>query len=300
MRPRSEHRIAFFISTGRCGTQWLAKFLGEMYSDLCRATHEPVFAEYEPKRMLRSADSEILDCYNRTVQLHVSEIWATVSEKTYIETGWPCYPALPMLIRQFGGALRLVHLVRHPVRAAMSMATHNVYARNDWIRKAAITPFDAGVVCKDWREGWEDMSAYEKCLFWWTEINLYALEVQERWPELDILFLRFEDLFGESDEALRGLVRHLGLPLRKEFTDNRSVIVDDYVFGFDPIDWKAIFRYDKTLKLTEKFGYQLSDGIREQLRDRYFSPELMRLRENNRGRMGKIVKAVRRLGRKWH
>jgi hypothetical protein len=44
----------FVLSTGRCGTQWLAKNLTDHYGDLLAVTHEPHQREYLPRRCWES------------------------------------------------------------------------------------------------------------------------------------------------------------------------------------------------------------------------------------------------------
>ena len=38
-------RATFFLSTGRCGTQWLAASLAEHYGDMATVDHEPMSAD---------------------------------------------------------------------------------------------------------------------------------------------------------------------------------------------------------------------------------------------------------------
>jgi len=64
----------FFLSTGRCGTQWLQKTLAAAYPDTAVATHEPVRGAYEPKLYLRAYDKldELLS--SEEVSKHLSYI----------------------------------------------------------------------------------------------------------------------------------------------------------------------------------------------------------------------------------
>lgn len=160
----------FFLSTGRCGTQWLYRTLGRVYSRAAVVTHEPIGTAYQPKQYLRAYDRMGELAAIRAVSKHLSDIKKILKSRAYIETGWPCYPALPLMISQLNENVRVVHLVRHPIHVALSLATHNVYKRQVWVSRGAIDPFDPGVVQKQLADKWSEMGIYEKCLFWWTEI----------------------------------------------------------------------------------------------------------------------------------
>jgi hypothetical protein len=260
----------FFLSTGRCGTQWLQEALSARYPDVAVATHEPVTDAYEPKRYLRAYDKldELLS--TPAVANHLAEIRQTLKSKTYIETGWPCYPALPLIIDQLDGRVRIVHLVRHPVFVALSLATHRIYERDDWISHAAISPSDPGTVQRELADGWAGMSMYEKCLFWWTEINLYALELRQRRPDIEFTLVRYEDLFGPSEQTLERLIGFMGLGYDPALRELRSRGVDRYHLKAPPMDWKLVFKYSRTVALAKEFGYEFSDGSTPYISKRYF------------------------------
>ena len=57
---------------------------------------------------------------------HIARIGRAV--RPYAETGWPLFPALPLLAARFPERLRIVHLTRHPVPSALSHLAHGSYA----------------------------------------------------------------------------------------------------------------------------------------------------------------------------
>jgi sulfotransferase family protein len=260
----------FFLSTGRCGTQWLQKTLAAAYPDTAVVTHEPVRGAYEPKLYLRAYDKldELLS--SEEVSKHLSYIREVLKSKTYIETGWPCYPALPLLMDQLDGRVRVVHLVRHPVHVALSLSTHKVYERQDWISRSAISPSDRGVVQKGLADVWAEMGMYEKCLFWWTEINLYALELKERRPDIEFRLVRYEDLFGPDTQALEDLTRFMSLAYDPSIQESRLENVDRYHWKTPPVDWELIFKYERTVALAEQLGYDFNDLSPPHIATRYF------------------------------
>jgi hypothetical protein len=189
-----------------------------------------------------------------------------------------------------------VHLVRNPVFTAFSLATHVVYDRDDWIARGAITPHDPGVVQKELRSSWKQMSMYEKCLFWWTEINLYGLELAREHPDVPYLLVRYEDLFAPgAPETLRRMVEHCGLPFHEALAAAREQTVDGFRQKAEPADWDLIFRYPRTVALARELGYPLDRGqggtIEDRVSERY---QVRGLRERLRGRWHGLR---RRLGR---
>lgn len=262
----------FFLSTGRCGTQWLQKTLAAAYPDAAVVTHEPIRGAYEPKAYLRAHDKLTGLLSSEEVSRHLSHIREILKSKTYIETGWPCYPAIPLIIDQLNGRVRIVHLVRHPVYVALSLATHKVYEeRQDWISRAAISPFDRGVVQKELADDWITMGMYEKCLFWWTEINLYALELKERRPDIEFSLVRYEDLFDSNTQTLENLIRFMNLAYEPSIQEFRLKNVDRYRWKSPPVDWKLIFKYARTIALAKQFGYDFSDLSPPHFATRYFN-----------------------------
>jgi hypothetical protein len=264
----SAHHATFFLSTGRCGTQWLASSLGKTYADSAVVTHEPVYAAYRPKQFLRSQRTDAL-LEVEEIRAHVEWIEQLLSSHSYIEAGWPCYPGAPMFLDRFGRRAKFVHLVRNPVPTALSLATHQVYGKDGWVTPAAIDPFDPGVIQKDLGGAWSAMTEYEKCLFWWTEVNLYALEFTREHPEVPVYRVRYEDLFTSPD-ALTGLLEFLELDAHQFDRGQVSVVVDRFQWKDAAYDWKSIFKYPRTRELAESLGYSLTDVTSSKLSARYF------------------------------
>lgn len=259
----------FFLSTGRCGTQWLQQALAATYPGEAVVTHEPVRRAYDQKSYLRAYDrlDELLS--SAEVSRHLTFLEETLTSKTYIETGWTSYPALPLIADRVG-RMRIVHLVRHPVHVALSLVTHRVYERDDWVSRAALSPFDHGVVQKELAGDWARMGMYERCLFWWTEINLYALELRERLPGVEFALFRYEDLFGPDEQPLVDLTRFLGLAYDPSLSELRSKTVDTYHWTSPAVEWTHVLKYARTLALAKQFGYDLAGLSAPQIEARYF------------------------------
>ena len=247
-------RATFFLSTGRCGTQWFHDTLPKVCGGGAVITHEPLLGDYRPKRHLRNAAGLAEDA---RFQAHLSEVTRLLDDgRPYIETGWPCDPAVPLFVDRLGNRAGFVHLVRNPVNVALSLATHRVYARDDWIGTGALDPFDPGVVQKDLAARWEGMTDYERTLFWWTEVNLYIEELKRECPDHEFLLVRYEDFFDPlNDEPVQALGRFVGLSDDAALDRHRARNVDRFRYVMPPVDWELIFDYPVTCALAERLGY---------------------------------------------
>ena len=279
--------VTFCLSTGRSGTQWLAAALEKFYPDVTTATHEPVGVSYHPRRFLRMGGVMHEMPQIPRVREHIARIQKLALEKPYIETGWPCFAAVPFLAQVFGENLRLVHIVRHPVKAALSMQTHGYYqGREDAGSKLGqLTPFDPGVVQSHYAKSWEQMTPYEKCLFHWTEINLYAEELFRAYPNVPQLRIPSEDLFSAECSGLKKLLEFLSLPLRPEIVAFAQTRVDRFRLKTSlNVDWEAVFRHPETVALSERLGYRFDGLDTRALRSRYAETVLGRLKRVYRER----------------
>ena len=264
----------FFISTGRCATQWLAKVLSKIYADRAVVTHEPIGPHYQPKNFFRAYDR--LEKLQRipAVEKHLTWLSSFPENKVYIETGWPCFAAIPLLCNLLEGKIKLVHLFRHPVHTSISLVTHNFYRsdirNDDYIKLAQLDPFTLGIIQKDYQNRWEKMTPYEKCLFQWTEINLYAIELNERFREVPFLQIKMEDLLKADSEAIESLLNFLNLPFRSTIKETLDLCIDSHQHRTTlNLDWQQIFNHSGTLSLARQLGYDFKELDRKVLFERY-------------------------------
>jgi hypothetical protein len=264
----------FVLSTGRCGTQWLAKNLIEHYGDLLAVTHEPYGHEYRPRQLL-SIDEPDQWPTRALLDRHLAAIEKDLESRPYVECGWQCYGPLPYFAMRLGARLQVVHLVRHPVPTAASLSTHLYYhPRREQLNEQALpTPWDAGVAMPEYRERWAAMSRFEKCLYFWAEINLLALrlgwQLGPPW-----LRLRSEDLFG--GDGLGRLLEFLGLPRREAISAARQQPYDAYAQGTRvrlEAELKTIADHPRVVALARTLGYDALDFDRDRLMARYVIPD---------------------------
>ena len=123
-------RAIFVLSTGRCGTQWLNYIFSKYYSDELHTTHEPLNNAYHPRKQLnRSSTKTYLNYAPSEVLDHINFISNTLSEKIYLETGYPCWSSIKYFLDIFKQHIKVIHLTREPLNLAQSWMTLGAYQR---------------------------------------------------------------------------------------------------------------------------------------------------------------------------
>jgi hypothetical protein len=242
----------FFLSTGRCGTQWLAANLAREYGGEIRVEHEPLQLEYEPRRMLAPGAEP-----SPAARAHVEEVRRTLAERPYVECGHPCWSSLPWIAEALAGHVRIVHLVRHPAAMAASWVSRGAYIPPilpHLPQRILISPFDAGVSFPEYRDRWPAMLPFEKCLLYWAEVNAFALRLEQRRPA-PWLRLPYEDLFAEA--GAEELIEFLDLPPRPGFLAARATREDAWrSLPESTCDPALLERHPEIIALAEKLGYR--------------------------------------------
>jgi len=268
------NHATFVLSTGRCGTQWLAAVLADAFPDRLDVEHEPLHARYLPRQALGllragSASTSPPD----VVLQHADAIETHLASRPYIECGHPCWSSLPWLAQRFSGRIRIVHLVRHPVPTSCSWLTHTAYQPPllpHLAEKVLLSPFDEGVCFPEYRERWPRMLPFEKCLYYWAEVNALALQLQSR-TAVPWLRLRFEDMF--EGEGLTQLLTFLDLPSSECLHARRGERIDAhhaYLAAPEQID--VLAQHPRVVELAQRFGYPLATADEAALARRYLVP----------------------------
>jgi hypothetical protein len=263
--------VVAFLSTGRCGTQWLTTALRELYPGL-DAEHEPLGPLYAPRRYFRRYEDPAAILEVSEVARHLERIAS--STRTYVETGWPLFPVLPLLALAFRERLRVVHLTRHPVPSSLSHLAHQSYAgspRDDaYTKLATLGPEDPGVFQAHYAESWEQLSPYEKCLFWWTEVHLFGLELPGQVDHVPVLRIKSEDLLSGRRAPLERLADFMGLSWEPGWLALTARHVDRWhhhtAAAVDPL---RIHRHPGAVEVAAKLGYDLSSLNLGELEARY-------------------------------
>ena len=258
----------FVLSTGRCGTQSLARVFSLAAGDRAVVEHEPLEGEYVPRKAL--AWSRQPDPAPESIPLavaeHLDDIESILARQSYVECGHPSWSTIPYLLRHFAGRVRVIHLIRHPAAVAFSWVTHRAYRpplESHFPERVLLTPFDAGVLHPEYQSRWNNLSPHEKALYYWLEVNAFGVALQRK-AHVPWLTVRFEDFV--TGAANHDLAQFLDLD---EFR-GAPPHVDRHRFRSEvPWDEVGITEHPAVAALAERFGYDLDSIDRESLRDRY-------------------------------
>jgi hypothetical protein len=190
----------FVLSTGRCGTKWLAALLAE--SDLAFANHE-----LQP-RLIRQGQRayetlpDRLDHFAEIVRAARDDMISASyqAERIYVETNHFITFLAPALMAAYPRS-KFIHLVRHPGDFVRSGMRRNWYGGHT---------YDVGRIRPSTLEEWEGLSQFERVAWLWNETNA----VVEHFFAEDIdpqrtLSVKAEDMFADPDVAL-GICRFIG------------------------------------------------------------------------------------------
>jgi hypothetical protein len=251
--------VVAFINSGRCGTQWLAHGLRTLHRGL-DVEHEPIGPLYKPRLYFRRYEDPeaILDVPE--VARHLDRIER--AKRPYVETGWPLFPSLPLLAKRLPKRLRIVHLTRHPVPSALSHLAHKSYAgspRDDaYTQWATLGPEDPNVFGSAYAGCWQWLTPYEKCLFWWTEIHLFAVELSGRLSSIPMIRVRAEDLLSGKRAPIEELLTFTGLSWRDGWLEHSDHLVDRWHHHTDEdVDALEVHRHPTTVWLAHRLGYDI-------------------------------------------
>jgi hypothetical protein len=288
------HTVTFFITTARSGTQWIHEALRHLYADLLVTEHEPIRYSYSPKLCLRNPAALADLRMHPVVRRHLDGIHRTIEKRDYVEVGFPAFAAAPLLWQEFGERLRIVQLVRHPVRVAASIVTHRWFDSNPWDRvdikeHVALSPDDPGVFLSHYAGRWADMSTFEKALFYWAEVHLYGREVRDGLFHVPFLQVNFEDLLTRQ-ETRRRFAQFLDVPYRSEWNDFTHRKVDRYQNQtHDAIDLGRIHRMPEIVNLAADLGYDIDEIEDSELQQRYRLSPISRFRRGIKMKLRRSV-----------
>jgi hypothetical protein len=263
--------VVAFLSAGQCRTRWLALRFRELYPQI-DAQHHALGPMYKPRLYFR--------CYDKPEAiLDVPEVaehfaWLERAKKPYLETGWPLFAALPLLAKRLGSRLRVVHLTRHPVPAALGHLARRRYAgssRDDaYTRFATLGAGDQRVFQPYYEGCWKHLSPYERCLFWWTEVQLFALEFPGRAPGVPVLRIQSEELLSGAREPLQRLLDFVELPWNPKWMSDMPRLGTHWEpRPADDVDALEVHRHPTTAEVASQLGYDISTLNTGELQARY-------------------------------
>lgn len=262
----------FILSTGRCGTQWLAENLATHYGDRLCVEHEPLHDAYRPRLMLGAGRPENLEADAAApILAHMDFIESQLQQRDYLECGHPCWSTIPYLIERFRGRVRIVHLFRDPVPTSLSWLTHGAYQQPllpHMREKILLSPFDAGVSMPEYAAQWPVLSAYEKCLYYWGEVNQFGLSLQKD-QIAPWLQLAFERLTSGID--LEKLIHFMGLPTRERILQSHEVPTDRFRYLASQASLPADTGMPPRIaEISRALGYAVETPFGPAMKARYF------------------------------
>ncbi len=243
----------FILSTGRCGTQWLAKNLAETLPEDWRVEHEPLHFDYAP---LKNSPSHPLVCNAEKLTAHLSGIQKHVGQDGhYIECGFPCWRHLQWFREALDCPVKIIHLHRHPVAVARSWLKQNAFVPPILPHlpvKELFHPAAVEALLPEYLKAWDHLTSFEKNLYYWAEVQLQALSYKKIWndsPWLELPFARLND-----QKLLEYLEVFLAAPLRADYWRWRKT--DDYQ-GLEqaPVDESLLEKHPDVRRVMAAFNY---------------------------------------------
>lgn len=204
---------AFVLSTGRAGTETLARLL-ETDKHLI-AVHEPL-----PKLFgLSKTCYDLSEHFSADLKVNTALIEAFLTGRRdllnsavytgrgYIETGPHVTFATPWILQAIPKT-KFVHLLRAPKAMVTSGIRRNWYAGqiNDQWR---ITPKPGTPFAKLW----DEFNQEEKLLWLWAETNHWSRKFTETLDINQYLQVKSEDIFTGNETIIRELFKFLGLQI---------------------------------------------------------------------------------------
>ncbi len=278
--------ITLTVSTGRCGTLFMKRLFEAAYGEKGLFLHEHLSAH-------KAALADNFRCYSAAEQEYMlqnndlyNEICWMLEEakrRPVCEFGHYMISAVPLIYRLIPDALRVLIVHRHPVEVAGSLAIRGHYTVNK-SRTWALTPMHARVNYPQYTDHWEALSAYEKVLYAWLEINRYATELPQRLPEVKMMTVPSSAIFS-STSRLRKMAYFCGMdPVKIPDLFPRQNAAMDVNRETTPLkrEWEKTLYHTEVVKLAETLGYDMSlSYIRERVahyqRPRGLGPLLRRV-----------------------
>lgn len=186
--------MAFFVSTGRTGTDFFTTLFNEAVGNAW-SLHEPWPAfRARAHRLVGSAPTPFDRLYFRIPRIYRHR---KRPERWYVETNYHLFAAISLIREVFPGAL-IVLIVRDGRSVVTSWLNRWRYITNDHIRPHAF-PDDPAVLY------WQNWTPLQKLSWYWKTVNRYA------WEKGVDQVLYFESVFRADGEGL--------FPLLERFDD---------------------------------------------------------------------------------
>lgn len=298
------HRVTLAVTTGRCGTTFLEGTFKENFQN----SDNWISHEYLNQKITKVGVHHrcyVASCHQRMLNDEINALldsWKTISLRApIVDFGWTMRSLVPYFYEQFGDKFRVLHIHRHPIEVAASFKLIGSYSRfnsPEW----AITPFHPRAAYPQFKSRWNEMSAFEKCLYLWLEVNNYAHELRNVFPLLPILEVRSTDLF-KSEDTLEQIAKFTGFnnvnsPILPSLKTNKR---DIFSLERSPIqnEWLNYKKHPELIELAEQMAYNMDEAYIAQVIRKYQLPKgILPLIRNKTGywkhreNLGKMLRKV--------
>jgi hypothetical protein len=93
-------------------------------------------------------------------------------------------------------------------------------------RLAVLRPTDPNVFQPHYAQGWHQLSSYEKCLFWWTEVHMLGLEFPTWRPEIPLVRVQSERLLAGDRTELSNMLELMELDWDERWVARAGRLID--------------------------------------------------------------------------
>jgi hypothetical protein len=256
-------RPVFFLSTGRCGTNWFAHLL---------AKDKKLKVFHEPQPNLGSQGKAVYEIYRKNAfdlsndeKDLVQEIflagreeylrYSFKTQKRYIETNNHITFFAPAIYDLLPSAL-FIHIFRHPGEFVRSAMRRRFYSKGNKENLKRIIPPEKTEAAVSW----SDYDLVQKNAWLWNETNSFIEDFKDTIPEDRVFTFNFNEL---TEENVMDLAKFVGAQIApgklSKALGRRSNIQKRGSFKSYG-DWKTEDK-DKLLQicgnLANKYGYKL-------------------------------------------
>ena len=203
-------KVILIMSTGRCGTQFLAKLLAQG-DDNTLVVHEGAGPNYRPATVFRGGDYDKVISETHQLRDEFTRIDQQLAAgQRFIDTGWLTYAWGPYFENRYGADFQFIHLLRNPFATAASMSTHGLLGDGEDRLNVdcIIRPFQPNVAFPEFQADYAEFSYFERGLYHWLEVHSF-LKTQHISAAFQGLF-RFEELFSNDNKGVQKLWKTCG------------------------------------------------------------------------------------------
>lgn len=258
------HPVTLAVTTGRCGTTFLEKtFKKNFQSQNNWISHEFLKQQITNVGIYHRCYSKACQQSMRNDEInHLLDCWNALNKKgPIVDFGWTMRSLIPFFFEVFGKQFRVLHIHRHPVEVAASFKLIGSYSRFNspqW----AITPFHPRALHPQFKPRWIEMSAFEKCLYLWLEVNSFALELKEVFPSLPVMEVRSDELF-QQNKTLLEISKFTGFNTNNSTIEPSKELNKRNLFTLErnPVEdeWRRYIKHPELIEFAERLGYCMDE-----------------------------------------